>query len=224
MRKVFSSQIWGSVHDFFKIKSLRPKALSAGVLLASAAALPSLGHAAIVTFNFSYSGVNNSLPNATSSGSGSFTVDYTGLGPQPPSSLTAFSFLLTLTTNGPTSESSTFSYSLPNVNVSPSVILTGTVANPLPAQLDVVTTAVAGTDPAFGPVAADLNMGLTGGTILTQNYSSLGDTGGQAVWTSVVTAPVAAAPEPSVFGLLALAGVFGVSLGSRLRRTAEPTL
>ncbi len=196
---------------------LHPGRLAQGVisfvaLLFCVAAVPSLGGAATITYNFSYSGINTFTPAATAIGSGSFTVTYTGVGPQPPSALTGFSFVTTLTTNGPQSESSTFAYTLADVAAYPGIILGGTTANPTPSQIAVVTRAVYGTDKVFGSVAADLNMLPAGGTVLTQGFSSLGDTAGPAAWTSIV-----AAPEPSVMGLLAVGAVFASTVLLRLR-------
>ena len=170
-------------------------------------ALPSTSQAASVTYNFSYSGVNTLMPSEIANGTGFFTVTYTAIGPQPPTSLTGFSFLLTLTSTGAQPESSTFAYNLSDVPLNPSVILGGTVANPIPNQIDVVTSAVPGTDNIFGSVAVDLNMLPAGGSILTQGYTQLGNTSGSAVWTSIVDAP-----EPSALWLLAIGALLTLVL------------
>ncbi len=188
-------------------------ALASVVFLFCAAVLPFRTDAASITYNFSYSGVNTSIPSATSFGNGSFTVTYTDIGPQPPSALTGFSFVTTLTANGPQSESSTFTYTLADVAVNPGIILGGTTANPTPLQIAVVTRAIYGTDNVFGSVAADLNMLPSGGTVLTQGFSRLGDSSGPAVWMSIV-----AAPEPSMLGLLMMGCVIVAAMRCRLQR------
>ena len=183
------------------------RALHAIAFLFCAAAFPSVTAAANVTYNFSYSGTNTSIPNATGIGTGSFTVAYSNVGPQPPTALTGFSFLLTLMTNESPSESSTFAYGLADIAAYPGVILGGTTANPIPSQIAVVTTAIYGTNNIFGSVAADLNMLPSGGSVLTQSFNQLGDTSGPAVWTSIVSAP-----EPSLFGLLAIGALLTMTL------------
>lgn len=186
------------------------------LLLFGAVAVPASLPAASVIYNFSYTGVDTLLPNVTSAGTGSFTVNYTNLGPQPPTALTAFSFVMTLTQSGATPASSTFVYTLANVPVNTSVILGGTIANPLPNQIAVVTSEILGTNPAFGSVAAELNMLPAGGSILTSGTSQLGDTSGTALWTSIVTVP-----EPSALALLLIGLAIAIALPFRTRLWAK---
>ena len=183
------------------------------LLISFGAGTATVCDASNITYNFSFAGANTSLLNATSSGSGFFTVNYTNLGPLPPTALTGFAMTMTLTTNGPQSESSTFIYGLQNAAANPSIILEPVTPYPLPAQLDLVTTSLTGTDNAFGSVAVDLNMGPTGGSVQTSGFSTLGNTAGSAVWTSIV-----ALPEPSNVGLVAVGGLLGLALLRNKRR------
>ena len=185
--------------------------------LCAAAFLPSVAKADSIAYDFSYSGtgINGEL----ASGTGSFTIEYTTLGNAV---LSAFTFTDTLNApSGKSSIASTFSYNLSDIT-SQSIVLGGTLADPILTNIQLGTSDVAGSNNDFGaagfglaysganPGAGDTN-GPTG-----QNLNDF--TNGQTTLGGGPT--LGAVPEPATYALFAT-GLFGFAFLYRGNRQAN---
>jgi len=182
-------------------------------------ALPAMTYAATISYSFTYTNVADQYPTVTSTGtgSGSFSITYTALGAQPMGALSAFSFADTITETDPTASSSSFTYTLSNVSSS-AIVLGGTLANPVLADLSISTKAVAGSNSTVGTdsftlffAAANPGAGSTQTAGVDLGYDTAGD-----ITVSGPNAPTST-PEPSALPIVGL--LFGAgALVSRRRR------
>src|SRR6202789_1851680 len=125
--------------------------------LCAAAFLPSVAKADSITYDFSYSGTGTFINGELASGNGSFTIEYTTLGNAV---LSAFTFTDTLNApSGKSSIASTFSYNLSDIT-SQSIVLGGTLADPILTNIQLGTSDVAGSNNDFG--AAGFGLAYSG--------------------------------------------------------------
>jgi hypothetical protein len=187
--------------------------------LCAAAFLPSVAKADSITYDFSYSGTGTFINGELASGTGSFTIEYTTLGNAV---LSAFTFTDTLNApSGKSSIASTFSYNLSDIT-SQSIVLGGTLADPILTNIQLGTSDVAGSNNDFGAAGfglaysgANPGVGDTNGTT-GQNLNDF--TNGQTTLGGGPT--LGAVPEPATYALLAT-GLFGFAFLYRGNRQAS---
>lgn len=178
--------------------------------LCAAAFLPSVAKADSINYNFSYSGTGSF--GETASGTGSFTIDYTTLN-HP--TLSAFKFTDTLT-EPIINSSSTFTYGIGDVT-SDSIILAGTLANPILTYIQIGTSEVSGSNKDFSTAAFNLTYVIPnpgGGNTWGPSWDD--NTSGK----TTLTDPPPAVPEPATYALMAT-GLFGLAFFVRGNRLAN---
>ncbi|MGD0444499.1 MAG: PEP-CTERM sorting domain-containing protein [Edaphobacter sp.] len=186
----------------FKVKSA---ALALG--LCALASLPLAAKADTLTYDFTYTGTGVFTNGETASGSGTFTISFDSLNAP---TLEDFSFNDTLTVG---KSQSSFTYSLMDFGTS-SIVLSGTLADPFLANLQIQTNAVTGSDSSFGPASfgfayASVNP-AAGNTLGTSGAFTDDFTTGTVVLGQPSLQTTSTVPEPATYALLAT-GLIGIA-------------